>query len=345
VPGTAPDVFFHPSIGLFNRLDMNDLRPMNRARRAASPRTPRKSPAKPSRRPVRAGRTLAGMTLRQSPSRGLGSGTLRSLAGLALTALGTLAAASCGPSSPAVEGGGPGIPPLGPLRVGLEAKYPPFESKTAAGKLEGLDVDLAEAIGKHVGREVTFSDMDFDALIPELQAGRLDFVCSAVSRTPERAVVVDFSLPYVKVPMGVLGSSTLVPEGKGVEALAEDGVSIAVQRGTSGEKKAAEKFPRAKLVQFATEADAATEVAAGRAHAFVYDLVSVVKQHDQHAETTRILDRALGTEEYAIAFPKGSALRAEVDAFLAEARKPGGAVHAVFGRWRAELDALFVQTE
>lgn len=252
-----------------------------------------------------------------------------------------VAGPSCGPAAdPAAPGGAPP-----PLRVGLEAKYPPFESKTAAGKLEGLDVDLAEAIGRHLGREVTFADMDFDALIPELEAGRLDLVCSAVSRTPERAERVDFSLPYAKVPMGVLVSAERVSEGKGLAALEGDGVTIAVQRGTSGEKKAAERFPRARLVQFATEVDAATEVTAGRAHAFVYDVVSVVKLHEKDPGTTRILDLDLGTEEYSIAFPKGSPLRAEVDAFLASERRPGGAVDAVFARWRAELDRLHVRTE
>ena len=259
-----------------------------------------------------------------------------------------LAAALAAAFAAALAACGPGTAPddaSAPLRVGLEAKYPPFESRTAAGKLEGLDVDLAEAIGKHLGRGVTFSDMEFDALLPELEAGRLDFVYSAVSRTPERADVVDFSQPYARVPMGVLVSASLVPEGRGLEALEAGEVSIAVQRGTSGEKKAAERFPRARLVQFPTEVDAATEVALGRAHAFVYDVVSVVKLHERHASATRILDLDLGVEDYAIALRRGSPLRAAIDAFLAEGRKPGGAVDAIYARWRAELDRLHVRTE
>ncbi|MGA9616280.1 MAG: ABC transporter substrate-binding protein, partial [Serratia proteamaculans] len=31
------------------------------------------------------------------------------------------------------------------LRFGLEALYPPFESKSASGKLEGFDIDLGNA--------------------------------------------------------------------------------------------------------------------------------------------------------------------------------------------------------
>ena len=32
------------------------------------------------------------------------------------------------------------------LRFGIEAAYPPFESKTASGQLEGFDVDVGNAV-------------------------------------------------------------------------------------------------------------------------------------------------------------------------------------------------------
>ena len=34
------------------------------------------------------------------------------------------------------------------LRYGLEAEYPPFESKNAKGELEGFDIELGNAICK-----------------------------------------------------------------------------------------------------------------------------------------------------------------------------------------------------
>lgn len=261
---------------------------------------------------------------------------MRAFASFLVGMSGLLAAACGGPDDR--DGGAP-------LRVGLEAAYPPFESVQADGTLVGLDVDLARAIGAHLGRPVELQNMAFDALLPELQAGRLDFVCSAVSRTPERAAVVDFSSPYARVPMGVLVAAQRHPAGAGLEALEAAGISIAVQRGTSGEKKAVERFPKARIVQFGTETEAATEVVLGRADAFVYDIVSVAKLHEKDPAATRILDLDLGTEEYAIAFPKGSPLRAPIDAFLEQGRREGGAVHAIYARWRSELDRLHVRSE
>ena len=41
-----------------------------------------------------------------------------------------------------------------PLRVGMELSYPPFEMTDPRGKPTGVSVRLAEALGRHLGREV-----------------------------------------------------------------------------------------------------------------------------------------------------------------------------------------------
>lgn len=56
------------------------------------------------------------------------------------------------------------------LRFGLEAEYPPFESKNAKGQLEGFDIDLGNAICKAGNFKCTWVETSFDALIPALQA-------------------------------------------------------------------------------------------------------------------------------------------------------------------------------
>ena len=41
-----------------------------------------------------------------------------------------------------------------PLRVGMELSYPPFEMTDPQGKPTGVSVRLAEALGRHLGRDV-----------------------------------------------------------------------------------------------------------------------------------------------------------------------------------------------
>jgi polar amino acid transport system substrate-binding protein len=243
------------------------------------------------------------------------------LAGLAL------ALSACGQGSDA-------------LKVGIEAKYPPFETTKPGGGYEGFDIDLVEALGRHLGRPVEFKDMAWDSLIPELQAGRIDLICSGMSYTDERAKTVDFSKPYAQAPMSVLVNTTRAKDVTKLEQLDTETTHIAVQRGTTGEKKAKETFPKALFKSYEDENGAAMEVATGRAHAFVYDYLSVLKYAKQYPDTTRILDESLGSESYCMVLAKGSPLLPKVNAFLDEALKPGGAIDQGVAKWLPGADKL-----
>lgn len=248
-------------------------------------------------------------------------------AALALALLGTTLTA-CG------DGG------ASALRVGIEAKYPPFETVNAKGEFEGFDIDMIRALGQSLGRSVEFKDMAWDSLIPELQAGRIDLVCSGMSYTEERAKVVDFSQAYAQSPMSVLVGLGRAKDVTTLAQLNDANVHIAVQRGTTGETKARAALPNATFMLYDTEADAAREVATGRLHAFVYDYLSVDKFAKQYPDTTRVLDESLGSEQYCMVMPKGSPLRPQVDAFLAEAGKPGGKLDELMKKWLPSPEKL-----
>lgn len=219
------------------------------------------------------------------------------------------------------------------LRVGIEAKYPPFESLNAAGEFEGFDIELARELGRHLGRPVEFHDMDWDSLIPSVQADRIDLICSGMSWTEERTKLIDFTKPYAQSPMSVLVNTQMTQSLKSAADLNDAAITIAVQRGTTGATKAKATFGRATFKEFGTENEAATEVGTGRCHAFVYDYLSVAKYAKQYERTTRVLPDSLGTEDYCMAVKLGSPLRGEVDAFVAEAKKPGGAIPRLMDEW------------
>lgn len=235
---------------------------------------------------------------------------------------------ACGGDGSGGAGGGPE-----PLRVGVEAKYPPFESVDEKGEFVGFDIDLARALGASLGRPVRFVDMGWDSLIPELEAGRIDLICSGLSWTAERAERIDFTKPYAQSPMSVLVNAKRAAAVTRLAQLDDPGIEIAVQRGTTGEKKAKAAFAKARFREYEDENSAATEVGTGRADAFVYDYLSVAKHHARYPETTRVLEESLGAEDYCIAVRKGSPLRAEIDRFLDEAKRPGGTIDGLMDRW------------
>lgn len=116
------------------------------------------------------------------------------------------------------------------LVMGTDAKFPPFEQREGADVV-GFDVEVAQAIAEQVGRPLKIVEMDFDRLLPALAEGQVDLVLAALSITPERRALVDFSIPYYKATqVAVILAGGIVPETK------EDlkGMRTAAQAGTTG---------------------------------------------------------------------------------------------------------------
>ena len=59
-----------------------------------------------------------------------------------------------------------------PLRLGIEAAYPPFAFKQADGSIAGFDVDIGVALCAEMKVECQWVEQEFDGLIPAL-----DFTC------------------------------------------------------------------------------------------------------------------------------------------------------------------------
>ena len=82
---------------------------------------------------------------------------------------------------------------------GIDANYPPFAYVDKSGKPAGFDVDSMDWIAKKMGFAVTHKPMDWNGIIPDLLAKKIDMVCSGMSISPERAARVTFSDPYFTI--------------------------------------------------------------------------------------------------------------------------------------------------
>jgi len=86
------------------------------------------------------------------------------------------------------------------LVMGTEATFPPYMSVNAKGELEGFDVDVAQALGQKLGKEIVFKDLGFDALILALKKGKVDGIIGGISISPSRLKEIAM-LPYQGDPV------------------------------------------------------------------------------------------------------------------------------------------------
>ncbi|QCP51494.1 ABC transporter substrate-binding protein [Trinickia violacea] len=93
------------------------------------------------------------------------------------------------------------------MRFGLEAQYPPFESKAADGSLQGFDIDIGNAVCAAAHLTCTWVETSFDGLIPALQGRKFDAINSAMNATDKRRQAIDFTTVIYRVPTQLIAKS------------------------------------------------------------------------------------------------------------------------------------------
>jgi len=86
----------------------------------------------------------------------------------------------------------------GVLRVGVTANRIPYAFVSRERKLVGLDIEMAQVLGRDLGVKVEFVELETQAALPRLLAsGRVDLAMSGIAMTPERATEMLFTEPYL----------------------------------------------------------------------------------------------------------------------------------------------------
>lgn len=208
----------------------------------------------------------------------------------------------------------------GVLVVGTNAEFPPFEFVGDDGEPDGFDIALIKAVGEKLGVEVQVENMEFASLISSI-GSKIDVAIAGMTVTDERKEAVDFSESYY-----VAVQYVLLPEGSEI-ATAEDlkDKTIGVQLGTTGDLIASE-IEGATVSQYNKAVDAVNDLVNGRVDCVIIDknpaLVFELKFDNVTAVDGGQFD--FGSEEYAIAMPKGdTALVDAVNGAIMELKTDG----------------------
>ena len=88
------------------------------------------------------------------------------------------------------------IQKAGKLTIATSPDFPPFESLNDNGEVEGIEIEIMELICAELGVELVIEQMNFDSVLPGIQAGKYDVGVSGISVTPAREKNTLFTDPY-----------------------------------------------------------------------------------------------------------------------------------------------------
>ncbi|MXN78232.1 transporter substrate-binding domain-containing protein [Burkholderia sp. 4701] len=158
------------------------------------------------------------------------------------------------------------------VRFGVDASYPPFESKGPDGKVVGFDVDLGNEICARLKAKCVWIENDFDGMIPALKARKFDGVLSSMSMTPARQEQIAFSAKLFNTPTRLVAKkgSSLMPDAKSVK-----GHRIGVEQGTIQETYAKTYWAPAgaTVVPYQNQDQVYADLIAGRLDGALQDAV------------------------------------------------------------------------
>ena len=209
------------------------------------------------------------------------------------------------------------------LVVATSPDFPPFES-LEGGEVVGIEVDILKKVAEKMGMELDIQQMDFDSVIPGVQAGKFDVGMSGITVTDKRKENVDFSSVYFMAAQAIV-----VTADSGITGKADlEGKKVSVQTGTTAEEYCMGNGY--EVLAFTANNDAAAALTAGKVDAWVVDNEVALAMAPELGLT--VLDEAMTSEPYAFAFQKGSELVAPfneaLDALLAD-----GTVEQIFQQY------------
>lgn len=161
----------------------------------------------------------------------------------------------------------------GVLRVGLDPTYPPFEVTGESG-LQGLDIDLANALAADMGVQTEFVLFGYDGLYDALATEQVDVLISALVIVPEKTRDFAYSEPYFNAGEILVIPATVDDD---VEMADMNGRILAVELGALGHVEAttwADKLPELTVQPYPTADEAMTAVQEGEANAALVDAIS-----------------------------------------------------------------------
>ena len=212
------------------------------------------------------------------------------------------------------------IQQAGKLIVGI-TDYAPMDYLDENGEWTGFDAELAMMFAEKLGVDCEFFVIgDWGKKFMELDTNSIDAVWNGMTITDEALNNASVSNPYVINAQVVVMKADKVADYADVESM--KALTFAVEEGSAGQSVAEEASLNTIAKQ--DQAGALMEVAAGAADACVIDITMANAMTGEGTDYANLgMGLSLSSEEYGVAFRKGSDLTDALNQFLEELKADG----------------------
>ena len=189
-----------------------------------------------------------------------------------------------------------------------EATFPPFDTVDENGNIIGFDMDLMNAIAEDQGFKVEYVDMEFDSLIPAVEAGNADIITAGMNADdPERQAKVDFSNTYYDSARVVVVKNDN-EDITSIDDLTPD-MKVASQIGTTGADQVDELFANGKIAESVILNGFDTcmlQLINGDIAAVIIDKPVAQAYMNKQPDKVKMVGEPLNAESYGFAVQKGN---------------------------------------
>ena len=156
--------------------------------------------------------------------------------------------------------------------IGVFSDKKPFGYVDENGTYQGYDVYFGRRLAKDLGVKVKYVPVEAASRVEYLRSGKVDLILANFTVTDERKEQVDFSLPYMKVSLGVVS-----PDDQLITKESQlDGKTLMVSKGTTAEAYFMKNRPEVKLLKFDQYSEAFQALKDGRGDALATDNTEVL---------------------------------------------------------------------
>jgi polar amino acid transport system substrate-binding protein len=211
----------------------------------------------------------------------------------------------------------------GTIRIGVNPNFPAHSFYGAKNEFQGFDIDVGKRLAKMLAVNVEFVPTETALRVPFLTADRIDVSLGALTRTPEREKLIDFTIPLHTEAMGVLTTDKVSVSSW--RELNSPEITLVNMRGNSTIPFIQKELPRAKLLLVDSNADTVRSIAQGRADAMVENVAFFILFTKAYTNIRwRVLRDPIQVAYCGVGVSKGNdGLRQELNRALAEMHRTG----------------------